>query len=42
MLGIITGLGDILLNFLCLLSTINYKPVSTDINVAPVCIDYDD
>ena len=44
--GIATCLGDILLNFLCLLislcllSTINYSPVSIDINVDPVCIDY--
>ena len=44
--GIVTGLGDILLSFLCLLiflcllSTINYRAVSIDINVEPVSIDY--
>ena len=42
---IIICLGDIQLNllclliFLCLLSTITYRPVSIGINVDPVCID---
>ena len=44
--GIVRDLGDILLSFLCLLiflcllNTINYWPVSIDINVAFACIDY--